>query len=300
MIKLLLILILPLFLNASKILSYNIYDRTDRADVMITFDTPYNGKIRQSSSNSKIIIKLDDAFIESSKIKKLSSSYLSSITITPMTTLTQIVATVPDNIKLKASKTADAYGLRLRFIKKTTSKIDKEKIASKSPSLSSLPTKKNENISSSYYIVITVLILGIIILFVVNKKIALKMGDKKTNPWLFKENNKTESNNEKELTNEKGNNVSIKFQKNLNSDNSVVMLEFGNQSYLVLMGNSNILLDKFTDNKPSTQSDFDIILQDRHEELENYFNVAKNDENIKAKESLQNYKEKAAIISYQD
>ena len=58
MTKLLLILFIPLLLNASKILSYNVYDRTDRVDVMITFDTPYEGKIRQNTSPSKIIIKL--------------------------------------------------------------------------------------------------------------------------------------------------------------------------------------------------------------------------------------------------
>ena len=55
-------------------------------------------------------------------------------------------------------------------------------------------------------------------------------------------------------------NVSIRFQKNIDSSNSVVMLDFGEQSYLVLMGASNILLDKFTDNKPVSQEDFETIL----------------------------------------
>jgi myo-inositol-hexaphosphate 3-phosphohydrolase len=118
MIRLLLIFLLPLALNASKILSYNIYDRTDRADVMITFDTPYEGVIKQNVSKSQIIIKLTDAKIESSKLKKLSSKFLNSISITPMSGYTQIVASVADSVTLKASKTSDSYGLRLRFSSK--------------------------------------------------------------------------------------------------------------------------------------------------------------------------------------
>ena len=38
---LILLLLLPAFLWGAKILSYNVYDRNDRVDVMLTFDTPY-------------------------------------------------------------------------------------------------------------------------------------------------------------------------------------------------------------------------------------------------------------------
>jgi hypothetical protein len=117
MIKYIIIFLLPFTLYASKILSYNIYDRTDRVDIMITFDTPYSGLIKQSFKNSKIIIKLGDAKIESPKVKNLSTNFLNRITITPMSRYTQIVASVPSKIKLIASKTADGYGLRLRFTK---------------------------------------------------------------------------------------------------------------------------------------------------------------------------------------
>ncbi|MEK6658597.1 MAG: hypothetical protein AABY36_02820, partial [Campylobacterota bacterium] len=115
MIRLLLIFIIPFSLYASKILSYNIYDRTDRVDVMITFDTPYEGVIKQKTNDSAISIKLQDTSIESSKIKQLSSKYIKSITISPMQGYTEIVAEVPPSVTLQASKTSDAYGLRLRF-----------------------------------------------------------------------------------------------------------------------------------------------------------------------------------------
>lgn len=291
MIKLLIIFLLPIALNASKILSYNIYDRTDRADVMITFDTPYEGIIKQSISTSKIIIKLTDAEIESSKLKKLSSKYLHSLNITPMSGYTQIVASVASSVTLKASKTSDAYGLRLRFSVKVPIQT-KKTTTDNSNILTSLPTKKDSGMNQSYYIVIAILILGIILLIMIKKRILPKGQQTQQNSWLFK---RDENNNQQTQTDSiENNNVSIRFQKNIDSSNSVVMLDFAQQSYLVLMGTNNILLDKFTDNKPITQEDFESILQSRHQELDEFLSLK--DE---TKEPLQAYKERAASISYE-
>ena len=307
MIKYLLLFLLPFSLQASKILSYNIYDRSDRADVMITFDTPYDGVIKQSISKSKIIIKLNDASIESSKIKNVSSKFLHSITITPMAGQTQIVASVPSSVRLIASKTSDAYGLRLRFTNVPAKKSNVNTAqASTSTSLSSLPTKKNDDMSTSYYIVVAILIIGILILFMLKKKMATKNIQTQQNPWLFQENkvnNETQPNTQTATTSDKNNNdISIRFQKTLNENNSVVMLDFGAQSYLVLMGKSNILLDKFTEDKPTTQEDFESILQNRHQELDDFLKVESNNsshENKQPKEALQAYKERAASILYE-
>jgi len=293
MIRLLLIFLLPLALNASKILSYNIYDRTDRADVMITFDTPYEGVIKQSISQSKIIIKLTDAKIESAKLKRLSSKYLHSINITPMSGYTQIVASVSDSVTLKASKTADAYGLRLRFSSKAPKEV-KKSVSDNSNILASLPTKKDGEMTQSYYIVIAILIVGIILLLIIKRKAAPKNKQTGQDSWLFKESQSKQANQQMPTASLKDDNVSIRFQKSIDNSNSVVMLDFGEQSYLVLMGASNILLDKFTDNKPETQEDFETILQNRHQELDEFLSLK--DE---TKEPLQAYKEKAASISYE-
>jgi len=312
MIKYLLLFLLPLsLLQAAKILSYNIYDRTDRADVMITFDTPYDGVIKQSISKSKIIIKLSGASIESSKIKNVSSKFLHSVTITPMSGLTQIVASVPPSVKLIASKTSDAYGLRLRFTNASAKKNSlKSTPAVTSTSLSALPTKKSDDMSTSYYIVVIILIIGILILFVLKKKMAGKNIQNKQNPWLFQENKdakqvqtntQTPQTKPTSATMADNSDISIRFQKTLNEKNSVVMLDFGVQSYLVLMGANNILLDKFTDDKPTTQEDFESILQNRHQELDDFLRVESNNNSEKnqPKEALQAYKERAASILYE-
>jgi len=298
MIKILLsFALLSLSLNASKILSYNIYDRTDRVDVMITFDTPYDGQIKQSVNNSSISIKLQDASIESAKLKQLSSKFIRSLSITPMSGFTKIVVSVSPSVKLTASKTSDAYGLRLRFSDKVASpKLPNDQ---EDPvSLSSLPTKKSDGINQSYYIVIAILIIGIIILLFINKRVTpakyqekRKELNKNNTSWLFKETN---SDMQSSLANSDNSEVSIRFQKSIDAENSVVMLDFAEQSYLVFMGNNNVLLDRFKDDKPQSQDDFNTILQNRHEELDNYLHPK--DE---PKEPLQAYKERAASISYE-
>lgn len=294
MMRYLLIFLIPFILNASKILSYNIYDRSDRVDVMITFDTPYDGTIKQRVDEGSITIKLENTSIESSKIKQLSSKYIKSVTITPMQGYTQIVAQVPPSITLQASKTSDAYGLRLRFATSIPPTMQGEK-ETQSTASNTLPTKKDDDLSLSYYIVITILILGIIALFIIKKRVVMQPLQKKqpsTSSWLFKEQPQASHKEVEEQMN--ASNVAIRFQKPLDSENSVVMLDFANQSYLVLMGKGNIILDKFTENIPTSQDDFNSILQSRHKELENFLNSDK-----PVKEPLQTYKEKAASILYE-
>lgn len=304
MIKIVLLLILPLFLYASKILNYNVYDRTDRADIMITFDTPYNGVIKQSTTSSKIILTLKDVSIEAPKSKKIASQYLRSITIVPLQSATQIVASVPnDSVKLLASKTTDGYGLRLRFTAKNLQ--NQTNISPKNePSLALLPTKKDDNISQSYIIVISIMVIGIFILLYLKRKVqrypATQQAKSKQEKWLFNSTNEKRGEKAPQKS-QSGKNVEIRFQKAIDSENSVVMLDFGTQSYLILMGKSNILLDKFTDEKPSSQQEFESILQSRNEELESFLSDTKdNAHSKKSTEPLQAYKERAATLLYSE
>jgi hypothetical protein len=309
MIKVFLLLIMPFFLYGAKILNYNVYDRTDRVDVMLTFDTPYDGVIKENRVNSKIVLTLQNVTIESPKLKKISSKYIQKLSIVPLQNATQIIATIArGNVKLLASKTTDGYGLRLRFTAQAASKTKQTTSNTAQNSLSMLPTKKDENISTSYYIVVSILVIGIFILFYIKRRVAPYKEDKtprkvkkvKKEAWLFES---TKKNNQEMPKESDTSNVSIRFQKAIDNDNSVVMLDFGTQSYLVLMGKSNILLDKFKDNKPASQQEFESILQSRHEELESFLAASSTQNNeLKetAQEPLQAYKERAATLLYSD
>jgi hypothetical protein len=273
----LLLLLLPLLLFGSKILSYNVYERSNRVDVMLTFDTPFEGKLSQVTRNNQIILKLKGASIEAPKIKNINASYLHKMTITPINSHTEIILQTAKDVSMSASKTSDAYGLRLRFIKGTPVTKAPAKETSAIASLGNLPTKAANEFNNSYYIVIAVLLIGIFIMLWLKKKMGVPSAKGKQ-PWLFKGGAKKEG-------------ISVRFQKPLDPKNRVVMLDYEGHSYLVVIGTSNVLLDKYNGDKPiNTQSEFDKILDDNRTELDSYLQLDKSDDI----EPLQSYKEKAS------
>jgi len=279
--KHLLLLLLPFLLFGSKILSYNVYERSNRVDVMLTFDTPFEGKLSQVKQNNKIILKLEGASIEAPKIKNISTSYLHKMTLTPIASHTEVILQTASSVAMSASKTSDAYGLRLRFTKATAAKTTTASNTGSFLKNVGLETKSDSEFNNSYYVVIAILLLGIIIMLWLKKKMGPSTSKTKQ-PWLFKGTTKKEG-------------ISVRFQKPLDPKNRVAMLDFEGQSYLVLLGNSNILLDKYSQGKPvRTQTEFDKILDDNKEELDSYLQL----DNAADIEPLQSYKEKASGDAY--
>lgn len=272
-----LLLLLPCFLFGSKILSYNIYERSNRVDIMLTFDTPYEGRLSQIRQDDKIVLKLEDASIEAPKIKNINTSYLHKMTITPINAHTEIILETASNIAMNVSKTSDAYGLRLRFNKEAAAGKNEIKKTDPAAGTASLPTKKANDFNDSYYVVIAILLIGILIMLWLKKKMGVTPTKGKT-PWLFKGGAKKEG-------------ISVRFQKPLDPKNRVVMIDYEGQSYLVVIGNSNVLLDKYKGNKPVTsQSEFDKLLDENKTELDSYLRL----DNAAEVEPLESYKEKAS------
>ncbi|HEX5623699.1 MAG TPA: hypothetical protein VFX57_04590 [Sulfuricurvum sp.] len=295
--KLALLLLIPAVLLGSKILSYNIYDRHDRVDVMLTFDTPYEGVLRQNRQGNVIVIKLEEASIDTPLVKNINSKFLQKLSISPNGDELKIVANIPDNVLLQASKTSDSYGLRLRFNPPAAPATMGELPTENEGGISKLPTKDSSEFESSYYVVIGILIVGIAILFWLKQSIAKKAtaihAEPKT-PWTFNAGAKGASAIPSALplgSSIESGGVQIRFQKTLDASHSVAMLDFGTQSYLVLLGNNTLLLDKFQDNIPISQNEFESLLQSKHHELDGFFQLATPQD-----ESFDSYKEKASGV----
>jgi len=280
--RLFLLLLAPSLIFAAKILSYNVYDRSDRVDIMLSFDTPYEGSLRQVSQNDTIIVKLDGATIESPKIKSVGSPFLGKLTITPIGDGSQIIATVAPSVQMQASKTSDAFGLRLRFAKPSSATAAAPSASASAGSLGSLPTKPDGEFDRSYMIVVAILLIGIGVLFWLKRRIAAV-----PSPVASGAPNKVWSFMKKE--NAPVDNVSIRFQKALDQQNRVVMIDYAEESYLIILGSNNLLLDKYHGRKPVTQNDFEQMLQTKHEELDRFFQIDQ-----QRNQALQSYKEKAS------
>lgn len=291
-----LFLLLSPLLWGSKVLSYNIYDRNDRVDVMLTFDTPYEGVLRQNRQNDTVVIKLEGAFLEAPIIKSINSKYLKKLSINPQGEQIEITAVTSSDVAMQASKTSDSYGLRLRFMNAASGGVSENPPVDEA-AVGGLPTKSNTEFERSYYVVIAILAIGIGILFWLKQSIAKRtvtMQTEPKTPWLFTKAPKTAaaaSTAPLPASTDIGGGVHIRFQKSLDASHSVAMLDYGTQSYLVLLGNNTLLLDKFQDNIPITQNDFETLLQSKHRELDGYFQIAPVQD-----EPFDSYKEKASGV----
>lgn len=291
------LLLIPAFLWGAKVLSYNVYDRNDRVDVMLTFDTPYEGVLRQNRQGDTVIIKLEEAFIEAPKVKNVNSKYLGKLSIAPEGENIAITAQVTNDVTMQASKTSDSYGLRLRFMHPVANGASEQALPPVDETeVAGLPTKSDNEFEQSYYVVIAILLVGIAILFWLKQNIAKRaatiQSEPKT-PWLFNkivsEPKATPTTPLKTAADIGG--VQIRFQKTLDPSHTVAMLDYGTMSYLVLLGNNTLLLDKFQDNIPITQNEFESLLQSKHRELDGYFQLAPAQD-----EAFDSYKEKASGV----
>jgi len=271
-----LILIFSTLLQASKILSHNIYERTDRVDIMITFDTPYEGTLYQNIKDDFIKLTLQGATVEDPVSKPLSNPFLTSLMITPIGDHAEVILNTPSLTNLSASKTIDGYGLRLRLTKEMP--VSQSNVKQNSVSEESLPTQKRDStvqISAQYYLIIGLLIIAVIALYFLRRK----MPTSKKGSWLMGSGGKSLASS----------GADIIFQKPLDANNRVVLIEFEKRRYLAITGNSNVLLDTYTtDNTPATtQEQFNHMLSKNSAKLEEFLNVSG---------SLENYKEKAGAI----
>ncbi len=259
---------------ATTLLTYNTYDRDNRVDLMLSFDTPYNGKIYLKKEGSNFIITLNGINFNKEVTKNINSPIVDLIKITPIKNGINIIFKTNKEINLIASKTTDGFGLRLRA--KISSVANSYTQANKQTkqSFNSLPLDKTGYNENRYYIVIVILIILLIGLWILKKQLSNKSS--KTN-WLFKnEINENE--------------VKILYRKPIDTKNSVLLLSYKDRKYLILSGSSNQLLDKFTKD--------DSLIEEEDKEFEKMFakNRKKLDEFLKIEnDTLSNYRDKASL-----
>ncbi len=283
----LLTFITTLSLWGSNILSHKIYERADRTDLLLTFDTPFEGRISQKKEPRRTTLLLYGANYTTTIKRQIKSPFLQSFSIVPDISRTSLILDLPLNATFKVSKTVDNYGLRLRFYKDSKSVATtalKESQEATAPSTKkipdAIPTKQENLVSNRYIIVIAILFIAVILLFVIKKKVE----NRSSGSWLFKENKGSAEN------------FNIIFQKPIDNINKVVLLEVASRQYLVVIGNGHLLLDVFDRQGPIDEDGFDSILRKNQQELDDYMKL--DTTKPASKDPLQIYKEKASLEAY--
>ncbi len=269
-------LIFTIFIQlfATSLLTYNIYDRSDRVDLMLSFDSPYDGQISQERSANLLVLKLSDLSYNNIIKKEISSSIVQSLTIKPNGSFLKIIINSKNQIGVIASKTTDGFGLRIRI--KLTTSAGKNKAKSSFTQVTTQKTQYYDGNSLDYRYISVLIILFVLlaIMFWVKRKFTYNNSTKGENSWLFKKGSSSTQD------------IKIVYKKPIDNNNSAIVLEFENKRYLVISGNSNLLLDIFSENELQNRSEFEKAFEDNRKKLDDYLKLQD--------KKLEDYKEKAS------
>jgi len=240
------IIFIAVMLFGSNLVNINFFAQKDKLDILFSLDAKFSGKVINSDKNKFIITNISS---NKEYYKKLDNFFIREVKISPNHNNIVIKFVTNNKYKTSVALTPDGYGVRFRISSvKSASKDDNMSFKNPQDSLDYV----------SYFISIAILIIIAIILWILRKKVVTKLPVKS--------------------------NLNILFQKPIDTKNRIVLLEFNNRKYLVIVGNSNILLDVFDENMVniSTQNDFDNFLKNEmNEKLDNLQRYIKNAEELK-------------------
>lgn len=168
------LLVTTLF-SASTIVSYDVKPNIDNGsvDVEVVFDRPYEGEVRKSRAEEKIVLDLDRVKIATKTVKEKVSPILSRFTITPLQKRTEIIADVSSEVTLQTVKSADMKMLQLHFSGPITASTVPDGLDSLSVEEAADPSTDQEHLTGKLRIVtiFAILLLGIGWVFLRKKKL---------------------------------------------------------------------------------------------------------------------------------
>ncbi len=275
-------LLIATSLFASNLLTYNVYERSDRVDVMLSFDAPHEGSISQKNDATSITLSISDLGYDKMIEKSINSSIIQELSIVPEKNNTlKVVLKSDKRISVVASKTVDGFGLRIRSMiaQAKPQSSDTSGATANADVITGSNSPVSDMIDARYILVIIVLVILIGVMFWIKRRIGVrvvqpsaKSGGGKS--WLF--NPKTGSQQE----------VTLLHKRTLDNQNSVVLFEYGNIRYLVMTGNTNVLLEKFQNGEVKNDNDFEKVFEENRRRLDEYLKLQDN--------KLNTYKNKAS------
>ena len=261
--KLLSLLFLTLTsLFSANLLTYNVYERSDRIDVMLSFDSPHEGSISQKNDASSITLSINDLHYDKMVEKSINSAIIQELVIVPENNSLKVTLKSDKKISVIASKTVDGFGLRIRgsIMQASTQAPINAPVATTNSS----PSSVEDLLDTRYLLVMGVLILLVGIMLWVRKRMNSSVKNASTNggkSWLF--NPKTGVSKE----------VTLLHKRPLDNQNSVVLFEYGDIKYLVMTGNTNVLLEKFQHGEVKDNSDFEKVFEENRRRLDDYLKL---------------------------
>jgi len=268
---------------ANQILNQKIYDDDNKIDILISFKEPYNEKISKVDDKDGEIILLKNATINSRVEKNIVSPLAQKLIISPYANGSIIKIESDEKFLLSASKTHDNRGLRLRVTPKEDISLDDSLVVDEQDKI---VTKKESDISSAYLKMLLILALLLLFLYLLKRWVVAKRGSI-NGSWLF-----NEKNNKQNSKSVNRSSIKIVTQRAIDHKNRVALISFEDRKYLLLIGENNLLLDRFDSDLNSLENSFESELKDKQTALDEFIQK----DNYK----LKSYKDKASIMDIDD
>jgi hypothetical protein len=194
--------------------------------------------------------------------KSINSAIIQELVIIPEKNSLKVMLKSDKKISVVASKTVDGFGLRIRgsIMQASAQAPTTTPIATTNPSTSSV----EDILDTRYLIVVGVLIFLVGIMLWIRKRMNTSVKNASDNggkSWLF--NPKTGVSKE----------VTLLHKRPLDNQNSVVLFEYGDIKYLVMTGNTNVLLEKFQHGEVKDNSDFEKVFEENRRRLDEYLKL---------------------------
>ncbi|EGH7618198.1 TPA: hypothetical protein SGY27_000667, partial [Campylobacter jejuni] len=169
-------LILPLY--SVELISFNIYDRNDRVDLMLSFDNAYNGKISQKKEKNLTLLTFSDLTYSKDELKELNSQLVDKISISSKNNNTYIMLQNKQNINLELSSINDKFGVRIRAIEQGKANIESVPTTTVNNSQELMPKPKSTSLEgydyTNYILVMLILVILLIVLWWFKKTMVYK------------------------------------------------------------------------------------------------------------------------------
>ncbi len=264
------LLLLAHTLFAVTLLNQNIYEREKRVDLMLSFDAPFEGSIKKSvAPDGRLDIKLTGVQVLKPFRKELQNGLIEAVAITGAGKNAALVKITPaaKHLSVDASKTIDGFGLRLRIIPAT---VPAEKTAAAKSTAAAVSqqqgaTRPLNTLKSSdtlpgwrYWAVLGIMLFLLLILWLVKRK---KLPGMAGAGWLMPKTAGTKAYPEGAV---------IRYQKPLDPQNRLLLLEFNSKQYLLVVGNSNLLLDTFSEERIEDPDSFTSLFEANKKQLDHF------------------------------
>ena len=254
------------------LLNGNLYERDDRIDHMLSFDTPFSGSIKKKrESNGTINILLNRIDVQKPFRENVQNSFVESIVLIKSGPHKALIKIVPvlKSLRVEASKTVDGFGLRLRIAPtaesaenpsalQSAATLDKPKTVKTAEALDTLQSSQRLP-GRRYWSVLVMLLLLLIVLWIIKKRNTGTLSGKKSRltPKIGMHGNLPEE-------------AVIRYEKRLDSRNRLLLLEFGGRQYLMVVCAGNLLLDTFVEGKIEDSDTFSQMFETNKKQLDNF------------------------------